>query len=337
MAAAQQSVDALLPATTNILHAGRHAATPWLLVVSWSDRQPPLYALYDRANGKLTQVGKARAGIDPARMAAQDLVRFPARDGLTIPAWLTIPGQARGKRLPLVVLVHGGPYVRGETWGWDAPTQFLASRGYAVLAPEFRGSTGFGRQHFRAGWKQWGLAMQDDLADAARWAVAQGIADPDRICIAGASYGGYAALMGVIKDPALFRCAVNWVGVTDIELLYTGHWSAESDLSDLSRQYGMPLLVGDPVHDRAQLQATSPLAQAARLRQPVLMAYGGADRRVPPYHGRKMLAALTPHNRDVEWVMYDNEGHGWGLVATRLDFWTRVETFLHKHIGAAPP
>jgi dipeptidyl aminopeptidase/acylaminoacyl peptidase len=223
--------------------------------------------------------------------------------------------------------------VRGAEWSWSADEQFLASRGYAVLAPEFRGSRGFGRAHFRAGWKQWGLAMQDDIADGARWAVAQGIADPKRICIMGASYGGYAALMGLVRDPGLYRCAVNYVGVTDIDLLYTGHWSADSDISETTRRYGMPLLVGDPVKHAAQLQATSPLRQAARITQPLLLAYGGVDRRVPIYHGRKFYEAVRQTNKDVEWVVYPDEAHGWSLVETRLDFWGRVEKFLKRHIG----
>ncbi len=233
----------------------------------------------------------------------------------------------------MVVLVHGGPYVRGRQWGWDSESQFLASRGYLVLEPEFRGSTGYGEAHFRAGWKQWGLAMQDDIADAARWAIAQGLADPQRICIAGASYGGYAALMGLIRDPDLYKCGINWVGVTDIELLYTGSWTRDSDTSDAQKRYGMPALVGDPVKDAAQFAATSPLKQADRLTQPLLLAYGGADLRVPLYHGRKLYDAVRQTNKDVEWVVYDEEAHGWTLVATRLDFWGRVERFLQRQIG----
>jgi dipeptidyl aminopeptidase/acylaminoacyl peptidase len=267
-------------------------------------------------------------------MGREDLVHYAARDGLKIPAWLTLP-KGKDKNLPLVVLVHGGPYVRGGQWGWDAEAQFLASRGYAVLQPEYRGSTGYGALHFRAGWKQWGLKMQDDIADGAKWAIAQGIADGKRICIAGASYGGYATLMGLVNDPDLYQCGIDWVGVTDIKLLYTGHWSFRDDLPDGWKQYGMPYLIGDLEKDADQFKATSPLEQAARIKQPLLLAYGAADQRVPLYHGTKFYDAVKATNKNVEWVVYEEEGHGWALVKNRVDFWTRVERFLNKSIGPA--
>ncbi|MFC5549000.1 alpha/beta hydrolase family protein [Massilia aerilata] len=335
MKEAQAAVDRLLPGHVNVLSVGLRSETPFVLVRSWSDRQPGVFLLFDRQTGKLSRLGSSRPAIDPARMAAQDLTIVTARDGRTIPTWLTVPNNSAGKKLPMVVLVHGGPYVRGRQWGWDSESQFLASRGYLVLEPEFRGSTGYGEAHFRAGWKQWGLAMQDDIADATRWAIAQGMADPQRICIAGASYGGYATLMGLIRDPDLYKCGIDWVGVTDIELLYTGSWTRDSDTSDAYKRYGMPTLVGDPAKDAAQFAATSPLKQAVRLTQPLLLAYGGADLRVPLYHGRKLFDAVKRSNKDVEWVVYDDEAHGWKLVETRLDFWGRVETFLRKNIGKA--
>ncbi len=232
-----------------------------------------------------------------------------------------------------MVLVHGGPYVRGASWGWRAPAQFLASRGYAVLEPEFRGSTGFGSKHFQAGWKQWGLKMQDDLADGARWAAAQGIADPKRVCIGGGSYGGYAALMGMVNDAAVYQCAFESYGVSDIKLLYTGDWSFKSDLTDDWRDYGMPVLIGDLEKDAAQLSATSPLVQAARITKPLLLAYGSADRRVPLYHGKKFYDAVKQTNKDVEWIVYEDEGHGFVLPKNRVDYWARVEKLLNRTIG----
>jgi dipeptidyl aminopeptidase/acylaminoacyl peptidase len=333
MKAVQQRVDALLPRTVNLLSVAARAETPWVLVQSYSDVQPRFTSLFNTATGKLDQVGGTYSKIDPARMGRQELVRYKARDGLEIPAWLTLPHGSTRNKLPLVVLVHGGPYVRGGHWGWSPQSQFLASRGYAVLEPEYRGSTGFGFKHYRAGWKQWGLAMQDDIADGAKWAIAEGIVDPRRICIAGASYGGYATLMGLINDPALYKCGIDWIGVTDIALLATGHWSFTSDLSESYKQYGMPELVGDLVKDAAQLEATSPLAQAARIKQPLLLAYGGADKRVPLYHGKKFYEAVKRSNADVEWVVYEDEGHGWTVPKNRIDFWTRVEKFLDRNIG----
>jgi dipeptidyl aminopeptidase/acylaminoacyl peptidase len=333
MKKAQEAVDKLLPGRVNALSVGVRSATPFVLVESWSDRQPSVFLLYNRDTGKLSRVGESRAAIAAVRMGPQALVQATARDGKPIPTWITLPNKSSGKQLPMVVLVHGGPYVRGNDWRWSADSHFLASRGYVVLEPEFRGSTGYGAAHFHGGWKQWGLKMQDDIADATRWAIKEGIADPQRICIAGASYGGYATLMGLIRDPQLYRCGIDWVGVTDIDLMYTGHWSREDDMSEAYKRYGMPTLVGDPVKDAAQFAATSPLKQAARITQPLLLAYGGADLRVPLYHGRKFYDAVRQTNKNVEWVVYEQEGHGWTLVETRLDFWGRVEKFLQQHIG----
>eukprot|EP01034_Spumella_vulgaris_P029091 gene29092-36078_t len=332
MKAVQADVDAKLPGLVNLVRPALRPQTPWMLVTSYSDRQPKIYYVYNADTQELGKLGAAYGRIDPALMGQQDLVQIKARDGLTIPAWLTLPGGG-GKKLPLVVLVHGGPFVRGSEWGWDDQAQFLASRGYAVLEPEFRGSTGFGARHFRAGWKQWGLAMQDDIADAAKWAIAQGHADPQRICIAGASYGGYATLMGLARNPELFKCGVQWLGVTDLALLYKDHWSVISDLDEGWRKYGMPQLVGDPVQDAPQLRDTSPVNLAARIRQPLLMAYGSDDRRVPLPHGRSFHSAVQGHNPAAELVVYTGEGHGWSLTKTRIDFWTRVEKFLGRQIG----
>lgn len=334
MKAMQATVDAMLPNTVNLLTPPTRAEAPWVLVTAYSDLFPSRTLLFNSETARLTTVGGSHPKIKPEQMAHQTLVHYQARDGMTIPAWLTVP-NGDGKNLPLVVLVHGGPYVRGNSWGWDADSQFLASRGYAVLEPEYRGSTGFGTRHFRAGWKQWGLKMQDDIADGARWAIAQGTADAKRICIAGASYGGYATLMGLINDKDLYQCGIDWVGVTDINMMYDGHWNFTSDLPDGWKQYGMPHLIGDQVKDAEQLKATSPLLRAAEIKQPLLLAYGGADMRVPLPHGTKFYKAVKQTSPDVEWVEYDEEGHGWALPKNRIDFWGRVEKFLDKHIGAA--
>ena len=329
--AIQADVDKLLPDTVNVVDCGRCDRLERVAVVSWSDKQPTVYLVFDVASKKLSALGSTRPWIRPQAMAARDMVHFKARDGLRIPLHVTRPSGLKGPA-PLVVLVHGGPYVRGGSWTWNPHAQFLASRGYAVIEPEFRGSTGFGEKHFRAGWKQWGLAMQDDIADAALFAVEQGWADAKRICIAGASYGGYATLMGLIKHPDLYRCGINWVGVSDIEMLYTLNWS---DTSEHYRQHGMPTLVGDRVKDAAQLAATSPLKRAAELKQPLLMAYGALDVRVPLDHGLRMRDALRAHNKGVEWVVYEDEGHGFTQLKNNVDFWTRVEKFLERHLKNA--
>jgi dipeptidyl aminopeptidase/acylaminoacyl peptidase len=325
----QRRVDALLPATINRLDIPVRAESAVVTVTAFSDRDPGTIYLFDGASGTLNPLGKVMRDIDPRRMAKRDLVRYKAGDGLDIPAWLTLPPDG-GRNLPMVVLVHGGPWLPAATWGWRPDSQFLASRGYAVLEPDYRGTTGYGARHFRAGWKQWGLKMQSDIADGTRWAIAQGIADAGRICIAGASYGGYAALMGLVNDPDLYKCGINWVGVTDIEMMYTVQWS---DASSVWQDYGMPRMVGDRVKDAEQLKKTSPLQQAGRITQPLLMGYGGMDRRVPIVHGTRLRDAVQQGNPNVEWVEYRLEGHGWALVQDRVDWWGRVEKFLAKHIG----
>ncbi|WP_414650352.1 S9 family peptidase [Duganella sp.] len=334
MQALQQSVDAKLPGTINLITPARRPETPWVLVQAYSDQQPSRFLIYNAETKRMSEVGNLAPDIKPAAMGTRELVHYAARDGLDIPAWLTLPAGGAHKNLPMVVLVHGGPFVRGGSWNWHADAQFLASRGYAVLEPEFRGSTGYGAKHFRAGWKQWGLKMQDDIADGTRWAIAQGTADAKRVCIAGASYGGYATLMGLINDPDLYQCGIDWVGVTDIGLMYDSGWRYSSDLSSDWKAYGMPQLIGDRVKDAEQLKATSPLEQAARIKQPLLLAYGGADLRVPLVHGVKFYDAVKRTNPRVEWVEYAEEGHGWALPKNRIDFWGRVEKFLDKNIGS---
>ena len=336
MQALQQRVDALLPNTANIIRCRPCLSARHFVVTAWSDRQSPLYFLLDRdtpGRAGLKLIGASRPWLDTSRMAQQDLAQITARDGLKFAAYVTKP-TGKGP-WPAVVLVHGGPYARTASWGWNTDSQFLAARGYVVIEPDFRGSTGYGRRHFRAGWKQWGLAMQDDVTDATRWAIAKGLADPARIAIAGASYGGYATMMGLVKEPDLYRAGINWVGVTDIDLMYSIDWS---DMGDEWMRYGMPRMVGDRKSDRAQLEATSPLRRAKEITKPVLMAYGTSDRRVPLPHGTRMRDALMDAKKvTVEWVAYEDEGHGFLLLKNQVDFWQRVERFLAQHLAAVAP
>ena len=327
----QQRVDALLPATNNLLDCGACDDPKLVLVRSTADRQPAVFHLYDTGSGQLQPLAASRPWIDPKLMAHRDLLHYTARDGLDIPVHVTRPLAATGP-LPAVVLVHGGPWVRGGVWSWYPESQFLASRGYLVIEPEYRGSLGFGQRHFQSSFKQWGLAMQDDLVDAERWAVAQGLADPQRVCIAGASYGGYATLMGLIRDPDVWRCGIEWAGVSDIGLMYT---SAASDFTETYKRFGMPVMVGDRVKDAAQLVATSPLQQAARLTRPLLMAHGADDRRVPIEHASAFRDAVKRAHPDaaLEYVVYPGEAHGFMLTATEVDFWGRVGRFLARHDG----
>lgn len=304
------------------------------LVLSYSDRDPGHLWLHDSQSGRWQHVSALIDGIDPQQMAPVDFHRIRARDGRDLPLWITRPATAkRGQALPAVVMVHGGPWVKGGSWRWRSTEQFLASRGYLVISPEFRGSLGYGRSHYEAGWRQWGQAMQDDVADALLWARQQGLAT-DRACIAGASYGGYSTLMGLVRHPELYRCGVAWVAVSDLPLLVKGSWFIVDDISRGGRQT-LPRLVGDPERDAAMLRENSPLEQAARIRAPLLLAYGEADLRVPLDHGQRLRAAMTAAGNPPVWISYPNEGHSWRKVATRVDFAGRVERFLRSHLGAA--
>jgi dipeptidyl aminopeptidase/acylaminoacyl peptidase len=264
-------------------------------------------------------------------MAESRVVKFAARDELPLTALLTLPNTASGanqKNLPLIVIAHGGPWIPPVSWGWDAEAQFFASRGYAVIQPNFRGTTGMGLKHLLASFKQWGLAMQDDLADSVAWAVKLGIADPKRVCIYGASYGGYAALQALVRTPDLYQCAANFAGITDLQLFHSVTWSDLSD-SDFHRHL-LPVLVGDPDRDRAQLRATSPAQNADKIKAPVLLAYGGEDRRVPLIHGERMRDALERLGKPVEWMLRAEEGHGFVKLENRVDFYTRLEAFTRR-------
>ncbi|HET9822985.1 MAG TPA: alpha/beta fold hydrolase [Burkholderiaceae bacterium] len=327
--ALQSTIDAKLPGRINRMLCARCDELEAVVVYSYSDRVPGDYLLYHPKRDEWQRIGKARPAIDADRMSPLSLHRVKARDGLEIPVWITRPADSKPAR-PAVVLVHGGPWVRGSEWRWDAEAQFLASRGYVVVEPEFRGSTGYGTRLFRAGFRQWGRAMQDDVTDALKFAVDQGWVDPKRVCIAGASYGGYATLMGLVKDPDQYRCGVAWVAVSDPSMMFSVFWS---DITEVSKRYSYKRLIGDPEVDAAMFKAISPLEQASRIKAPVLLAYGALDRRVPIVHGEKMREALLKAGQKPEWVVYQNEHHGWSRDETRLDFWQRVEKFLAQHLG----
>ena len=335
----QALADERLPGRVNSLSC-RRCGTPDMVVLvrSYADRDPGKLWLYEAASQRWQPVSTVLDDIDPRRMATVELRRIQARDGRDLPVWLTLPsGLKPGQPAPAVVLVHGGPWVRGGHWRWQAFEQFLASRGYLVISPEFRGSTGYGEAHYKAGWKQWGQAMQDDVADALLWAQAEGFADKKRVCIAGASYGGYATLMGLVRHPDLYRCGVAWVAVTDPALFLKGAWWLDDDVSGQGRRHMLPQLVGDVEKDAQMLTAVSPVAQAKRIQAPLLLAMGESDRRVPIVHGERLRDALSALGRPPEWVSYANEGHTWRQVSTHVDFARRVERFLGQHLkGDAP-
>jgi dipeptidyl aminopeptidase/acylaminoacyl peptidase len=332
MKALQAEIDALLPATINRVDRGSRSETPFVLVKAYSPVHPGDTLVFNRDTKKFTRLGTALPGIVPEQMASPlPVVRYKARDGMSIPVQVTLP-KGEQKSLPTVVLVAAYPWARNSAWAFDPQVQFLVSRGYAVIQPQARGRRGFGAAHLEAGMRQWGLAMQDDLADGAKWAIAQGIADPKRICIAGTVYGGYAAMMGLIKNPELFRCGVSWAGIVDIGLMFRSRWD---DFPTAGYGGQIKLLVGDPAKDQAQFDATSPLKNAQRITRPVLLAYGAKDAEVPGKHGRLLYEAIKPGNPDAELIMFDENGQPPSLDNNRAALWTRIEQFLDRHIGPA--
>lgn len=329
----QALADERFPGQINRISCRRCGAPDMVVLVqSHSDRNPGQLWLYQADGRRWQLISHILDGIDPQQMATVEFQRIKARDGRDLPVWLTLPkGVKPGKPAPAVVMVHGGPWVRGGHWRWMAWEQFLASRGYVVISPEFRGSRGYGSVHFQAGMKQWGQSMQDDVADALLWARSQGLVN-ERACIAGASYGGYSTLMGLVRHPELYRCGVAWVAVSDLMLLVKGSWWITDDIINSSRRFHMTEWVGDPEKEVAMLKANSPLAQAQRIKSPLLLGMGEADVRVPLAHGTRIRDALTEAGNPPQWVSYPNEGHSWRLVSTRVDFARRMEAFLRQNL-----
>ena len=330
MAKTQSVVDRALPGRINVIQCAACLAAKRLLVTSYSDRQPPSYAVLERESGELMSIGSAQPDIPARGLGARSFQRIKARDGHDLPVYLTRPSpsdaQGNGPR-PAVLYIHGGPQARVSLeWDFDDVPQFLASRGYVVIEPEFRGSAGYGIEHEKAGWGQWGLAMQDDTQDALQWAIAQGIVDGKRVCIMGASYGGYAALMGPVRYPDAYRCAIAWVAPTDLPELVSDARSGKND----AQAREIEIRIGK--EDR--LRETSPLNRVAQMRVPVLAAWGVDDKRVPITHGRHFRDAAVAAKVELEYVEYPEEGHVWMNPSTRIDFFTRAEKLLARSLGS---
>jgi dienelactone hydrolase len=296
-----------------------------LLFAIRSDREPGAYFLFDRATGMDTSLFASRQQIDPEQMAERRPISFKARDGLELHGYLTVPQRADGSKAPLVLLPHGGPHGVADEWFYDNDAQFLASRGYAVLQVNFRGSAGRGAHFRQAGFRQWGGKIQDDLIDGVRWTIAQGLADGGRVCAYGASFGGYAALMVTVRAPELFKCAVGYAGVYDLGLLYK-----ESGAPKGSRLHNVYLdYVGK---DPDELQRFSPARQADMIKVPVLLVHGKDDEIADFEHAVVMRAALQKAGRDPEWMAVADEGHGFYATRNVTAFYEKLEAFLGKHL-----
>ncbi len=291
-----------------------------------NDLNPGDFYLFDTVNKKAAHVLARRQWFDPDKMSPMRPVKLAARDGLELQGYLTTPLGSSGKGLPLVVMPHGGPFGIQDAWGFDDEAQMLAAAGYAVLQVNYRGSGGYGLDFKQAGAQQWGGTMQDDLTDATRWAIAQGVANKDRICLYGASYGGYAALMGVAKEPDLYRCAAGYVGVYDLPKMVA------DDKRALTRWGNWSM---DWVGKSAELGAVSPNRMADRIKVPVFLAAGGEDETAPIEHSKMMEQALRKANVPVETLYFDTEGHGFYLPEHQSEYYTRLLAFLSRSLGGA--
>jgi dipeptidyl aminopeptidase/acylaminoacyl peptidase len=295
------------------------------VVAAWSDRTQGVRYLYERASGALTELAEIAPWLDQNELAEMRPISYAARDGLVIHGYLTLP-RGRGTNLPLVVNPHGGPWAR-DVWGYNPEVQFLANRGYAVLQVNFRGSLGYGRMFWEASFRQWGKTMQDDITDGVKYVIQQGIADPKRVAIYGGSYGGYATLAGLAFTPELYACGVDYVGVSNLfTFLKTipPYWKPMLDMF-----YEM---VGNPEKDKDLLAAASPVLHADRIRAPLLIAQGAQDPRVNVDESDQMVAALQKHGVPVEYIVKDNEGHGFHNEENRFEFYEAMERFLDKYL-----
>ncbi len=295
------------------------------LVQTGSDRNPGDFYVFDTVAKKAAYLISRRDWFDPAQMAEQRPIALNARDGLALNGYLTVPNGSEGKRLPLVVMPHGGPFGIYDTWRFDTDAQLLAAAGYAVLQVNFRGSANYGRAFRKARAREWGGKMLDDVTDATRWAIEQGIADPKRICIFGGSYGGYAALMGVAKEPDLYKCAVGYIGVYDLPTMHAH--------GDVQQRGSGETFLREWIGEKDALGAVSPNRMADRIKVPVFLAAGGEDQRAPIEHSRMMEKALKSAGVPVETLYYPTEGHGFYVDANRKEFYTRLLAFLNRHIG----
>jgi dipeptidyl aminopeptidase/acylaminoacyl peptidase len=297
------------------------------VVRAFTDRSRPVFYLYDSDSGELAKLADSAPWLKPDDLAEMKPIEYKSRDGLTINGYLTLPKGRTPKNLPVVVNPHGGPWGRDE-WGFDPETQFLANRGFAVLQMNFRGSTGYGRKFWEASFKQWGKAMQDDVTDGVNWLISQGIADPKRVAIYGGSYGGYAVLAGITKAPDLYAAAVDYVGVSNLFTFMKTIPPYWKPMLDMFHE-----MVGDPEKDKQLFQENSPALNADKIKTPLFVAQGAKDPRVNINESNQIVDALKKRGIDVEYMVKENEGHGFHNEENRFAFYEAMEKFLEKYLS----
>ncbi|MDH5434549.1 MAG: S9 family peptidase [Gammaproteobacteria bacterium] len=302
-----------------------------LVVFVNNDNDPGKYYLFDKVKNKLIFLVHSMEWLNVDMLSHMKPIKFKSRDGMLIHGYITIPKNSNGKNLPLIVNPHGGPFGVRDIWGYNPEHQFFAGRGYATVQVNYRGSGGYGRKFEQAGYGgKWGAEMQHDITDAVNYLVKEGIANPDKICIYGASYGGYATMAGLTFTPDLFKCGVNYVGVTDVGLLFTSmpkHWEPAKEL--------MKIQIGDP-DDQKLMDRMSPLAHVDKIKAPLMIVHGARDPRVVKQHAtdlRDMLEGRGIILTDDEWIMKLKEGHGFRKEENRIELYKKMDKFFDKYLN----
>jgi dipeptidyl aminopeptidase/acylaminoacyl peptidase len=321
----QADIDAAAPRSENWI-VSRTPDSSTLLIWTVSSGNPGSYYLYRPAQGVMKRVASVNELLKPSELSRSTYVKYTARDGLSIPAYLTLPVGRPSKGLPLIILPHGGPYGVRDRGDYDPEVQFLVNRGYAVLQPNYRGSDGYGKSFYEKGEGQWGRQMQDDLDDGMDWLARQGTIDPKRVCIVGSSYGGYAAMWGATRNPERYRCAASFAGVSDLgrQLSY----QLDFAISRRYRKDWRTTVQGDKSFDP---KTVSPLYTIDRLKTPVLIVHGEADQTVPFKQSKLYADALKNAGKTYEFHSYPKEGHGFADNANLKDWLDRLEAFLKQH------
>ena len=295
--------------------------------MAYSDKSRGTYYYYDIEKNSLKKLASLSPWLNSNDMADMLPISYKSRDGLTIPGYLTLPiNYKKGEKISVVINPHGGPWARDE-WGFNSQVQFLANRGYAILQMNFRGSTGYGRKFWEIRFKQWGKTMQNDITDGVNWLIDEGIADPEHIAIYGASYGGYATLAGLAFTPEIYKCGIDYVGVSNIfTLLETlpPYW-------ELGRKM-MYEMIGDPNTEKDLLREASPLFHIDKIKAPLFVAQGANDQRVKQAESDQIVHALKKKGIDIPYMLKKNEGHGFYNEENQFDFYKKMEKFLAKYL-----